>query len=83
MKAVIQRVSHSKLKVGKRTVRFVQFSDPNENGKKGMMGEILRYLLKARKDTRNKIKYKTIITEDNSEYIGLYDKNPFFQCFPI
>ena len=36
--------------------------------------QILRYLLTARKTTRNKIKYKTVTTQDNMTYIGMYDK---------
>lgn len=64
-----------KEKIGTKTVRYVQYSDPKENGKKGLIPEILRYLLKARKTTRNKIKYKTVITDDGTEYIGLYDKD--------
>ena len=63
-----------KVKVGQKTVRFVQYSDPKLNDKKGLIPEILRYLLKARKTTRNKIKYKTVKTEDD-EYIGIYDKD--------
>ena len=45
-----------KFKVGINTVRFVQYKD----GTKGLVPEILEYLLSARKNTRNKIKYKCI-----------------------
>ena len=59
----------SKMKVGIKTVRFVQY----ENERKGIIPQILRYLLNARKTTRLKIKYRTIKTSDGKEYIGLYD----------
>ena len=62
-----------KIKVGEKTVRFIQYTDPKLNDKKGLIPEILRYLLKARKTTRNKIKYKTVTTEDDGVYIGIYD----------
>ena len=60
----------SKIKTGVKTVRFVQFRD----GTKGIIPQILRYLLNARKTTRLKIKYRTIKTIDGDEYIGLYDE---------
>ena len=44
----------SKNKVGVKTVRFVQYRD----GTKGIIPQILRYLLNARKTTRLKIKYQ-------------------------
>ena len=62
-----------KIKVGVKTVRYVQYSDPKANGKKGLIPEILRYLLNARKTTRNKIKYKTITTSSGKTYSGIYD----------
>ena len=65
-----------KIKVGEKTVRFVQYSDPcEEGGKKGIIPELERYLLKARKDTRIKIKYKTIITKSGEQFVGVYDKD--------
>ena len=56
-----------KRKTGTQTVRYIQPKD----GKIGMMPKILSHLLKARKDTRKKIKYKKIIDSENNEYIGL------------
>ena len=65
-----------KIKVGEKTVRFVQYSDPcEEGGKKGIIPELERYLLKARKDTRIKIKYKTVITKSGEQFVGVYDKD--------
>jgi DNA polymerase elongation subunit (family B) len=56
-----------KVLVGKKVCRFAQFPD----GKKALMPAILTELLKARKDTRKLIKYKTIITNSGKEYSGL------------
>ena len=60
-----------KIKTGVRTVRYVQPKDGNI----GMMPKILSHLLKTRKDTRKKIKYKTIIDSDGNEYVGLKKDN--------
>jgi len=62
-----------KIKVGVKTVRYVQYTDPALNSEKGLIPEILRYLLNARKTTRNKIKYKTITTASGNSYSGLYN----------
>ena len=59
----------SKLKIGIKTVRFVQYRD----GTKGLIPQILNYLLTARKTTRAKIKYKTVKLKNGEEYTGLYD----------
>ena len=59
-----------KEKVGEKTVRYVQYRD----GSKGLIPQILDYLLSARKNTRKKIKYKTIHTRDG-ELEGLYDSD--------
>jgi len=53
-----------------KTVRYVQYRD----GSKGLIPQILDYLLSARKNTRKKIKYKTIHTRDG-ELEGLYDSD--------
>ena len=60
-----------KVKIGDKTVRYVQYRD----GSKGIIPQILRYLLTARKTSRNKIKYKTVTTDDKMTYIGLYNKD--------
>ena len=59
----------SKEKVGEKTVRYVQYRD----GSKGLIPQILNYLLSARKNARKKIKYKTIKTR-SKQLEGLYDK---------
>ena len=66
--------SKGKEKVGKKTCRFAQ----PKNGSKSIIPTILRKLLKARKDTRKKIKYMTVeytIEDGNKKiYNGLIDK---------
>ena len=58
-----------KEKVGEdKTVRYIQYRD----GSKGLIPQILDYLLSARKNTRKKIKYKTLKTTDG-KLSGLYD----------
>ena len=59
-----------KIKVGVNNVRFVQYRDNT----KGLLPEILQYLLNTRKMTRNKAKYKTIKTNYDT-YIGLFNKD--------
>jgi|UniRef100_A0A6C0C197 DNA polymerase elongation subunit (family B) len=56
-----------KVKVGYKICRYVQF---NKN-KKAIMPSILTELLGARKATRAKIKYKTIIKNNGEEVIGI------------
>lgn len=60
-------VDNKKQKVGEKVCRFQQPAD----GEKGIIPRILMKLLKARKDTRKKIEYKTLITKDGVESIGL------------
>lgn len=49
------RKTPTKIKVGTRTCRYVQFPD----GKKGIVGTILQQLLRKRKETKNRMKYET------------------------
>lgn len=49
------------------------FAEPKD-GSKSLLPRILQKLLKARKDTREKIIYKTIKLKDGKEYTGIYDK---------
>ena len=65
--------SKGKEKVGTKTCRFVQPKD----GSKSIIPNILRKLLKARKDTRKKIKYVTVEYEIDGKiynYSGLIEK---------
>jgi DNA polymerase elongation subunit (family B) len=59
-----------KEKCGIRTVRFVQYRD----GSKGIIPQILQYLIKARKTTRNKIAYRNVVFEDGETLVGIYDE---------
>uniref|UniRef100_A0A6C0J9A7 DNA polymerase n=1 Tax=viral metagenome TaxID=1070528 RepID=A0A6C0J9A7_9ZZZZ len=66
--------SKGKKKVGIKTCRFVQFPD----NRKGIIPQILQKLLKERKNTRNKIIYKTVKYTDveggEKEVSGLYNE---------
>ena len=55
-----------KKKVGEKECTFIQYKD----GKKGIIADILDMLLVERKNTRKKIEYKTVKTQ-NEAYIGL------------
>ena len=46
-----------------------------EGKEKSVLPRILNYLLKARKSTRKKIKYKTLTLKNGKEIIGLYSSN--------
>lgn len=61
--------SKGKIKVGIKTVRFVQPKD----GDKGIIPTTLRFLLKARKETRKKAKYSLVKTKDRN-YEGIIEK---------
>lgn len=67
---VYDYINDKKTKVGEKVCRFVQ----SPNGEKGVIPRILMKLLKARKDTRKRIEYQTIITKSGEEYSGLLDK---------
>ena len=72
--------SKGKEKIGTKICRFVQPKD----GSKSIIPNILRKLLKARKDTRKKIKYVTIEYEVDGKkisYSGLIDKKDGKICF--
>ena len=62
-------VGDKKKKVGIKTCKFAQVFDENGKQKRGIIAEILMMLLSERKNTRKKIEYETIYTNDNS-YIG-------------
>ena len=63
--------SQGKIKCGEKTCRFVQPLD----GSKSVIPRILKNLLKARKDTRKKIKYKSIILKNGKEVYGLLSES--------
>ena len=59
-----------KTKVGSKICRFAQFP----NNEKAVLPAVLTSLLRARKETRALIKYKTVKTSEN-EYSGLISKS--------
>ena len=61
--------SKGKEKCGVKVCRFVQPKD----GSKCVIPNKLRELLKARKDTRKLIKFKTLITKNGEKYSGLLE----------
>lgn len=63
-------VEDKKVKVGEKVCRFVQLP----NGEKGVIPRILMKLLKARKDTRKRMEYQTVKTNDGREASGLMDE---------
>ena len=70
-KYIIPCKPDNKIKIGYTICCFVE----NKNGNKNLLPRILQKLLKARKDTRNKIIYKTIKLQDQREYSGIYNKD--------
>jgi DNA polymerase delta subunit 1 len=58
-----------KIKSGIKDCYFAKY----KNGDKGIIPSILEMLLNQRKNTRKKIEYTTIITNDNREIIGFID----------
>ena len=56
-----------KKRVGYKICRYAERKD----GKKAVLPRILMDLLKARRDTRSKIKYKHGVAKDGKEYVGL------------
>jgi len=62
-------VGDKKKKVGIKTCKFAQVFDEKGKQKRGIIAEILMMLLSERKNTRKKIEYETIYTNNNS-YIG-------------
>jgi DNA polymerase elongation subunit (family B) len=63
-KEYLKTVTKKKVKIGTKHTRYVQFNDDE----KAIMPTILQQLLKARKQTRTKAKYKKITTS-----IGIYE----------
>ena len=64
---IFEGVGDDKRKVGKKICRFAE----NKNGEKSVLPRVLKGLLKARKDTRKRMKYKTLFLKDGSKLSGL------------
>ena len=67
---IFQGLDADKRKVG---YKVCTFAEP-DNGDKSVLPRILRKLLKARKDTRKMMKYKTLIFNDDTQYEGLFEE---------
>ena len=67
---IFQGLDDDKRKVGYKMCRFAE----PDNGDKSVLPRILRKLLKARKDTRKVMKYKTLYLKDGTKYEGLLDE---------
>ena len=68
---IYEGIGDKKRKVGVKECKFVQ--DP-DNGK-GVIPRILQRLLKARKDTRKKIEYQTVVCKNGESFNGLLKEN--------
>lgn len=60
-----------KVKSGIKDCYFARYKD----GRKGVIPDILEMLLNERNNTRKKIEYKTVITNDGREFSGLLQEN--------
>lgn len=65
-----QGIGDDKVKIGYKVCRFAEL----DNGEKSVLPRILRKLLKARKDTRKIMLYKTVYLKNGTSYQGLYDE---------
>jgi len=59
-----------KVKTGVKDCYFAKYND----GRKGVIPDILEMLLNERKNTRKKIEYRTVITNDNREFKGFIEE---------
>ena len=64
---IYQGIDKDKKKVGYKICRFAE----KKTGEKSVLPRIEMALLKARRDTRSKIKYKIGVDKDGKEYLGL------------
>jgi DNA polymerase delta subunit 1 len=79
-KLVIENGKEDKKKVGYKVCRFAE----HKNGEKALLPRTLKKVLNARKDTRKKIKYQTIIKKDGIECYGLLkEKDDFYEVLNI
>jgi DNA polymerase elongation subunit (family B) len=73
-------VGDKKKKTGEKDCVFIQYKD----GRKGIIADVLDMLLKQRKNTRKKIEYKTITTNDGKLYAGICsDKGDYYEVYNI
>ena len=77
---VFQGMDDDKKKVGYKVCRFAE----SDNGDKSVLPRILRKLLKARKDTRKIMEYKTFELNDGSSLEGIPDeKEDSYELFNV
>ena len=69
---IFQGLDDDKRKVGYKVCRFAEA----DNGDKSVLPRILRKLLKARKDTRKIMEYKTFELKDGTSVEGIPNDNP-------
>jgi DNA polymerase elongation subunit (family B) len=65
---IYEGVGDKKKKTGVKECIFAQYND----GRKGIIPEILNMLLQERKNTRKKIEYQTAVLKDGSEVFGTF-----------
>jgi DNA polymerase elongation subunit (family B) len=77
---IFQGLDDDKKKVGYKVCRFAE----SDNGDKSVLPRILRKLLKARKDTRKIMEYKTISLKDGTSIEGIPDdKGDIYEVFNV
>lgn len=77
---VFQGMDDDKKKVGYKVCRFAEA----DNGDKSVLPRILKKLLKARKDTRKIMEYKTIELKDGTKIEGIpKDKDDKYEIFNV
>lgn len=68
---VFKGIGDEKTKIGYKECIFAE----NKDGSKSVLPRILQNLLKARKDTRKSILYKTVISKNGEEFSGLFSED--------
>ena len=68
---IFEGIGNDKKKIGKKICRYAE----NKNGEKSVLPRVLVGLLKARKDTRKRMKYKTIYTKDGKKFSGMLEED--------
>ena len=74
---IFKGVGDEKKKIGYKVCRFAE----NKSGEKSILPRILMSLLKARKDTRKKMKYKTGYTKEGKTFTGLFSETELHYSF--
>ena len=72
-----------KKKSGVKTCKFAKIKDENGNPKRGIIAEILIMLLNERKNTRKKIEYQTITTNNETFSGYITEKDDYYNILDI